>query len=83
MSEIENLGQKYEYQTSIDNKINERMMYERTEIMDVFREQMTALTKQTSTDIKDIEEQMTALTKQMSTDIKELDEKYAGKLQDK
>jgi hypothetical protein len=131
MSEIEILGQKYEYETSIDNKkmtitniktgawaewhddenhigdsdfheswedwiqenfdnlewvnghgveefaatLNERKVYERTEIMDVFREQMTALTKQTSTDIKDIEEQKTALTKQMSTSIKELEEK--------
>jgi hypothetical protein len=138
MSEIEILGQKYEYETSIDNKkmtitniktgawaewyddknhigdsdfydswedwINEnfdnlewvnghgveefaatskeRMLYEKTEIMDVYRERIAVLNKQTSTDTKDTEEQTIALTKQMSIDIKDIEEKYADNLHD-
>jgi hypothetical protein len=64
MSEIEILGQKYEY--------------EKSEIVDVYMKQIAVLTKQTGTDTKVIEEQTIVLIKQMSMDINKLKEKYAG-----
>ena len=63
--------------------LNEIILYERTEIMDDFKEQVTALVNQMNMDTKEAYiEQIIALTNKMITDIKELEEKYADDLQD-